>query len=187
MTKNEFVTPGITILTGPKNSGKTLICLRLIEMLREQSFPVKGLVSPGLYAEDRKIGILVRDIATGQEKQMAAFEPGWDPQVPGREWRFDMQAVKWGNERLKTAENAQILLIDELGYLEIEENRGWKAGLDLLDSGKFCHAVVVIRPDLLKEARKRWQPAHFVAVQANSDPKALAQKILTYLSESAKR
>ena len=118
---------------------------------------------------------------------MAAYQPGWDPQVPGREWRFDMQAVKWGNERLKTAENAQILLIDELGYLEIEENRGWKAGLDLLDSGKYCHAVVVIRPDLLKAARKRWRPAHFVAVQPNSNQEALAQKILTYLSESAKR
>jgi nucleoside-triphosphatase THEP1 len=185
MVKEVSITPGITILTGPKNSGKTLVCLRLIEMLQERSLSIKGLVSPGLYAGDRKIGILVRDIATRQEKQMAAYQPGWDPQVPSREWRFDMQAVKWGNERLKTAENAQILLIDELGYLEIEENRGWTAGLDLLDSGRYGHAVVVIRPDLLKAARKRWKPAHLVAVQGNSDQKSLAQKILTYLSESA--
>ena len=175
----------LIIISGPKNAGKTKVCLRLIEMLQDQSVPVSGLVSPGLYRDGRKTGILVRDIACGDEMQLAVYEPGWDPQVPEREWRFNMEAVIWGNKRLKTIKNAPFLLIDEMGFLEMEQNRGWTAGLDLLDSKDYHRAVVVIRPDLLEAVRLRWQPTYFLTVHQSSKWDKLARKIMDYLSESA--
>lgn len=177
--------PEIIIITGPKDTGKTRLCLRLIEILRQQERRVNGLVSPGLYQAGHKTGILAQDIASGEQKQLAFYDPGWDAQVPSRLWRFDMQVVEWGNQRLKKANNSEILIIDELGFLEMEQNRGWTAGLDLLDKKAFQHAVVVIRPDLLEAARLRWQPNAFITVLPDSDRDALASKILDYLSDSA--
>ncbi|BBB48575.1 nucleoside-triphosphatase [Pelolinea submarina] len=175
----------LTIISGQKNAGKTKLCLRLVEKLQQDSIQVNGLVSPGLYQEGHKVGILVRDIATGEEKPMAVFDPGWDPEVPEREWRFNMGAVEWGNECLIKAAHSDVLIIDELGFLEMEQNRGWTAGLGLLDSGDYKHALIVIRPDLLETACKRWKPNHFVAVQENFDTEELVDKICDYLRESA--
>ena len=177
--------PEVIIITGQKNTGKTKLCLRLIEMLHQQNRQVSGLISPGFYQAGQKTGILVQDIASGDQKQLAIYDPGWDPQVPKRLWRFDMQVVEWGNQRLKTAVNIDVLLIDELGYLELEENRGWTACLDLLDSKNYHYAVVVVRPDLLETARLRWQSNFFVTVEPDSNCDALALKILDYMRESA--
>ena len=177
--------PEIIIITGQKNAGKTRLCLRLVEILHQQNRQVSGLISPSLYQAGKKIGILVQDIASGNQKQLAIYDPGWDPQVPSRLWRFDTQVVEWGNQRLKSAVNIDVLMIDELGYLELEENRGWTAGLDLLGSNNFHCAVVVVRPDLLEIARLRWQPHAFVTVKQDSDRDTLALKVLDYLRESA--
>jgi nucleoside-triphosphatase THEP1 len=175
----------IIVITGQKDTGKTRLCMQLIELLRQQNRQVSGLVSPGLYQAGQKNGILVRDIASGEQKQLAFYDPGWDAQVPSREWRFDMQVVEWGNQRLKTVLKSDILVIDELGFLELEQNRGWTAGLNLLDTKAFQYAVVVVRPDLLETARLRWRSYAFDTVQANSDRDALAHKIMDYLRESA--
>lgn len=177
--------PETIIITGQKDTGKTRLCLRLIELLREQNRQVSGLVSPGLYQAGQKIGIFVQDIATGEEKQLAFYDPGWDAQVPARVWRFDMQVVEWGNQRLKKAPSCGVLIIDELGFLELEQNRGWTAGLDLLDTKAFKYAVVVVRPDLLEAASLRWQPHAFVRLQPDSDRDALALKLMNYMRESA--
>jgi nucleoside-triphosphatase THEP1 len=177
--------PEILIITGQKDTGKTRLCLRLIEVLKQQNRQVGGLVSPGLYQAGNKTGILVQEIKNGEQKQLAFYDPGWDVKVPERLWRFDMQAVEWGNQRLKNAANSDVLIIDELGYLEMEENRGWTAGLDLLDNRAFQYAVVVIRPDLLDAARLRWKPRAFVTVKADSDREAMVQKILDHYKESA--
>ncbi|MDK2982471.1 MAG: nucleoside-triphosphatase [Chloroflexota bacterium] len=177
--------PELFIITGARNVGKTRLCMRLIEMLQAQKRPVCGLVSPGIYENGCKTGILVREIASGDEKQLATYEPGWDPEVPSREWRFDMQAVEWGNERLQAIRKAEILLIDELGYLEMEQNRGWTAALSLLDGRKYEQAVLVIRPDLLDIARSRWHPSAFISVKSESEREEQALKLLAYLSASA--
>jgi len=55
-------------------------------------------------------------------------------------------------------------VVDELGPLEFEEGRGWLTGLAAVDCGAFTAAVVVVRPRLLAEARRRWPGAEVVEV-----------------------
>ena len=170
--------PEITIISGVRNIGKTNLCLLLIETLQKAGKDIKGIVSPGIYKHDRKVGIAVRDIASGKEREMAVFSPGWDPQRPEREWLFKMEVVRWANQQLKKAVPADYLLIDELGYLEFEEHRGWTNGLKILSGGLYKHAFVVIRPDLLVIAKERLHYKKKYLVEENTDLGELCKKLL---------
>lgn len=169
----------LSIITGRKNAGKTRLCLLLRDCLVAKDRAVSGIISPGIYQRGRKIGILAEDVASGERKQIASFSPGWDPQKPGREWFFDMRAIEWANEKLKTSVPTDCLIVDELGFLEFEQNRGWIEGIRALDEGQYNQAFAVIRPDLLETAQKRWQGAPVVTVQPGADLPLLAESIFS--------
>jgi nucleoside-triphosphatase THEP1 len=57
--------------------------------------------------------------------------------------------LEWGNLRLTQSVKTDLLMIDELGPLEFERQMGWTASFDLLKSGQFGIAMVVIRPECL--------------------------------------
>jgi hypothetical protein len=52
--------------------------------------------------------------------------------------------------------------VDELGPLEFRLGKGWQAGLDILDSGQYCLAFTVIRPEFLPLAKQRWPSAKLI-------------------------
>jgi hypothetical protein len=72
--------------------------------------------------------------------------------------------MAWGNDVLGAATPCDLLIVDELGPLEFERNRGWTDGLAAVDSGDYRHALVVVRPQLLPAARARWPHAQVVDV-----------------------
>ena len=55
----------------------------------------------------------------------------------------------------------RLLLIDEVGRLELLRNGGLTAALDILDAGPmptFAHTLIVVREELLELARERFEP-----------------------------
>ena len=178
-------TPEIIVISGQRNVGKTLLCLKLIERLKSANLSIKGIVSPGLYMGGKKVGIIARDIASGEERQFAKYSLGWDIQKPEREWLFLDEGISWANERIKNAFPADIILIDELGYLEFEENDGWMAAMEGLDKGLFKHAVVVIRPDLLIQAGNRWNISGTIVVKQGDNFSEISEKIADQLMDKA--
>lgn len=174
----------ITLISGLRDAGKTNLCLELIRRLNQTERTIKGIVSPGLYKDGKKIGIMARDVATGEERQFAKYSVGWDVQRPEREWRFLNGGIEWANMRLKQAVPTDILFIDEIGYLEMEENGGWTAAPENLDTGLFQHAIVVIRPDLLDNARERWMVNRVILVKEEDNPVNLTEKIMPYLADN---
>lgn len=185
MGQNQEYLHNITIISGKRDIGKTNLCQLLRKKIVQAGKKVSGLVSPGLYMGKRKIGILTEDIQTGESRQIARFAPGWDPENPNREWDFDQEAVSWGNECLKNCVPSDYLIIDELGYLEFEEDQGWTAGLKALDRGEFNHSFVVIRADLVKLAQARWGKNAIITLKEGDDLEKLADKILSHFSDSA--
>ena len=170
--------PELTVISGIRNIGKTNLCLLLIEKLQRAGKDIKGVVSPGIYQNGRKVGIAVRDIASGEEQEMAVFSPGWDPERPEREWLFNMDVVNWANQQLGKAVPADYLLIDELGFLEFEEQHGWTNGLKILSGGLYKHAFVVVRPELLTIAKERLHYENSVLVDKSSDISEMCDKLL---------
>ena len=168
----------ITIISGERGSGKTLLCILLKKAFRDMGKTVEGVISPGLYQNGRKIGILAEDISSGQRRQIASFSPGWDEHNPEKEWKFDFEEIEWINERLKTIPPSENLIIDEVGILELRENAGWTGALVKIDEGKYGHAYVVVRPVLLQIAENRWPRAKIFSVTSTDEPDIQLEKLL---------
>jgi nucleoside-triphosphatase THEP1 len=63
--------------------------------------------------------------------------------------------LSWGHDVLTHSVPCDLLIVDELGPLEIERDRGWVVAFDVLRSGSFAMAVVVVRPELVSQAQLR--------------------------------
>lgn len=167
----------LLLLTGPRGSGKSSLCAQLARLGREAGLDVAGLLSPARIVAGQKVGIDTVDLRTGQQRQLARQNE--NPAPGERAWRFDAAVIAWGNTILKTATPCDLLIVDELGPLEWEENRGWLAGLSALDSGQYRAAVAVVRPELLAPAQNRWPTATVIEASAVPDPRALWRVLLS--------
>jgi nucleoside-triphosphatase THEP1 len=178
------MTTALTILTGPGGSGKTTLCRELAAAARRSGRDVAGVLSPGRFAETRKVGIDAMDPRSGEIRPLA-----WrhDATRPGTlelcSWSFDQAVLTWGNGLLGRATPCDLLVVDELGPLELLERRGWIAGLEALDSGGYERALAVVRPGLLEHAHARWPRAALVDV---GDASA-RQRLVTLFTGAASR
>ena len=68
-------------------------------------------------------------------------------------FRFDPETLAWGNDVLARASTCHLLVVDELGPLEIKRGQGWQKAFDVLRGNNFALAVVVVRPELLEQVK----------------------------------
>jgi nucleoside-triphosphatase len=137
----------IVVITGPAGSRKTALCLRIVDAARERGLLVRGVVSPPRLVGGAKVGIDVLDVSSGERRALA--ESGVVTDGPAtKSWHFHADALEWGAGVLRRSLPCDLLLIDELGPLELLRGTGWAMAVDLLRSGEFRWAVVVVRPRL---------------------------------------
>jgi len=178
------------LVTGERGAGKTVFCRAVVEAVRALPGPpaVAGVVSPRAYEGGGQVGIDVEDLRTGRRRRLATLRSPGEParSQATRLWRFDEEALAWGNEVLRSATPCDLLVVDELGPLEFEESGGWSAGLAAVDSGAFSAAVVVVRPRLLPEARRRWPAAEVVEMAGPAGATAAAAHLVGRLFGEAR-
>jgi nucleoside-triphosphatase len=142
----------LTTISGPSGSGKTTLCLRLAEQALLVDLDCAGLISPARFEGDRKTGIDLLDVRSLARQPLAHLDT-----VPGKlrtgAFRFDLDTVQWGVQLLKTACPCDVLIIDELGPLELERGQGWTNAIQVVGSAQFQLAVVVVRPNLIQDFR----------------------------------
>jgi hypothetical protein len=182
--------PARFLVTGERGAGKTVFCRALVEAVRALPGPpaVGGVISPGAYEGGEQVGIDVEDLCTGRRRRLATLRPAGEPasSEATKLWRFDEDALAWGDRVLRSATPCGLLVVDELGPLELEEGRGWLGGLAAVDSGAFTAAVAVVRPRLLSEARRRWPSVEVVeAGGVAGDAAAAAARLTRRLFPSA--
>lgn len=156
----------LTLLTGPRGSGKTTWCVRYVSHAREKGLHPAGLLSPAIFHDGKKIGIDLLDISTGEQRPLARRCPQSSQDIQLGHWCFTASTLDWGNQILNTLHDQDLILLDELGPLEFEKGVGLLAGLQLIDEKRFHQAIVVIRPDLLQPACSRWPEAGVVDVSS---------------------
>jgi nucleoside-triphosphatase THEP1 len=153
----------LTILTGPSGLGKTTLCREVAEAARSAGHDVAGLVCPASFTQSRKVGISAHDLRTRETRELAWLP---DPARPGGlthgQWTFDESVLAWGNELFQRATPCELLIVDELGRLELLEQRGWTSGVSALSSRDYERALVVVRTDLVSHALSLWPEASVV-------------------------
>lgn len=87
------------------------------------------------------------------------FQAGDTPAKRIGAWVFVQSTIAWVNGRLADVQDCDLLVIDELGPLELEDGEGFQEALAVLQRRPFAFAVVVVRPELVKRALQRWPDA----------------------------
>jgi nucleoside-triphosphatase len=141
----------ITVITGGRGIGKTTYCSQVIEAARKAGLSVRGLLSPGRFSEGKKNGIFLTDLGSGETRLLASSLPQEIEGLSFGYWVFDQKVLEWGNQCLIQSKGADILIIDELGYLEFNLKVGLISSFDLLRGQDYGMAMVIIRPELLKD------------------------------------
>jgi nucleoside-triphosphatase THEP1 len=153
---------GLTILTGNRGSGKTRTCQRWVEKARQAGWTVAGLISPAVFEQGEKTGIDVVNLATGERRRLADRVDRQSGFHVTDHWDFSPVVVDWCNDVLGEIHPCDLLIVDELGPLEIYKNQGWVKAFDALRENLYRIAVVVIRPELMEDARSLWPDAGIV-------------------------
>ena len=173
-------------LTGNVQTGKTRWLMRHIEKLEVEGTQVCGVVAPGVWKKHpdgfEKLGIdnlllpekrlipFARrdDLARPEDKQYAS-----QSEQARLHWVINDDAIAHVNEhfdelaRIESPGN-RILVVDELGRLELEYGAGLTSAVALVDRGAtpaFPHAIVVVRAELLEAAKARFANAPWNGMQ----------------------
>ena len=149
--------PGLIILSGDIEQGKTRVCMQVADAMKAQGWDVAGILSPAVWKASEKIAIDSLDLRTGETRQLAIRTINAEsPQgLRTKRWQFNADTLAWCNQVFTGMGSCDLLIIDELGPLEFERGQGMLAAFDAVEVGDYRLALVVVRPSLLAQARQR--------------------------------
>ena len=140
----------ILVVSGTRGAGKSAGCQALIDRYRRPGRKIAGILTPGRFDQGQKTGYFALDLAGGASRLFASRVTGEIDGLRFGHWVFDPAVFEWGNQCLRQASDADILVVDELGFLEFDLHTGWTAGLETLQGRDYRLALVVIRPECIE-------------------------------------
>jgi nucleoside-triphosphatase THEP1 len=147
----------VIFISGGRGVGKTTLCGQVVRRMRVGGWQVAGFLSPARFdASGRKVGIDLLDVASGERHPLAQVRSRGPTDV-GR-YVFNRETIRLGENLARTAPPNGLLVVDELGPMELERGQGWVGALEALQAGHFRAALVVVRPELLETARRQIAP-----------------------------
>ena len=139
----------VVILSGERGVGKTTVCRETVALARGRGHACAGIVT---LARDGARDVC--DVRSGERRRLTEGPDDGSVVVQGR-FRFNAETLTWGSAVLRRSVPCDLLVVDEIGPLEIERDGGWVVAFDVLRGGSFALAVAVVRPELVAQAQRR--------------------------------
>jgi nucleoside-triphosphatase THEP1 len=137
-------TSSVIVIVGPSGAGKSTLCGRLIHEAARRGIGVGGVVARTRLCDGLVDGLDVVNVATGERRPLAEFDRPTGGPVTGR-WHFHEAAFADGLNWCRQVPPGALFVVDEIGPLELVQQRGWAPLVPVL----AAHAgpvVVVVRP-----------------------------------------
>jgi nucleoside-triphosphatase THEP1 len=168
------------VVTGPQNAGKTAAVIDVAKRLRAIDAPVAGVVQLGVVEEGRKVGFTLRDIATGEEAQLASRDERGRGDF-GTRFRFSEEGFRLGREALARACDGGVLIIDELGPVELRGAGHMPAVRKAISTPGLSGAVVVVRRHLVPSLLAALEASDAVVIDVEDAADGALDAILSEL------
>ena len=172
-------------ITGLPGSGKTQTLLRIIQLLEQEDVKVGGMVTEPIVEKQRRVGFQITNWLT-KEHAVFAHETLKSRIRSGR-YGVNLEALEdVGARALQEAkEGADVIVIDEVGKMEVESDVFTKAVTDALDANKSIVMTLhkKSRNPLLQDIRRRDELRLLEVTPVNKN--LLAFKIVRLLTGKA--
>ena len=144
-------------ITGLPNTGKTQLLMKIIDMLEAEEMIVGGMITEAIIFRNKKVGFYVIDWLTKKKRKFA--HENIESNIHVENYGVDMRALDAvGVKAIKTAiAEADVIIIDEVGKMEVESPGFVKVVNDALD----CDKPLILtlhkksRNPLLQDIRRR--------------------------------
>ena len=136
------------VITGPTGSGKTPLVNSVVGELGRRGIPVAGFLQPAIIENGKKIGFQVQDAATGEVLDLARRVARGDGAF-GTSFEFFDEGFDLGRRALADLASGSVLVIDELGPVELRGGGHWPAVERALATTDLAGLVVVVRRTLV--------------------------------------
>jgi nucleoside-triphosphatase THEP1 len=147
----------VLILTGKIGSGKTTACRKITKITAEKGLKTGGILTPPIYSDGKKTGYYAEDLSTGERWGLGSKDtgPGETGTVFGL-YRFLIGGFARAFGVLKTAmaDRCGLIVLDEIGPLEIVHKKGFWRILETLFDVKDSYLLLVVRPSLIEDVKK---------------------------------
>ena len=137
----------LVVVTGPTGVGKSTVCRRVVDLVRSLGLAAGGIVTERRVDDGRGAGLDVVDVATDERRPLAEWDRVTGGATTGR-WHFHPEALVFGLARCGRVPPEALLVIDELGPLELLQHEGWAPLVPLLRA-HIGPVMVVVRPSLI--------------------------------------
>ena len=145
------------LLTGEIGVGKTTVCQKVVELARAHGRCPRGVLTPPLYdAAGAKIGFEALNVDSQRRWLLAHTERHLDGPRIGA-YVFDKKGLERAIGVLRGAisTEADLLIVDEIGPLELAQDEGFAPVLEELPLRGPAHVLLVVRPSLVRHLRRR--------------------------------
>ena len=133
----------VIIVTGTIGIGKTTVCRKLVEILRNKGYTCGGILTSK--AADK--GIIIEDIQSGEKETLASINTVYHGPRTAK-YFFNPNGINFGIRAIDKGTSATILIVDEIGHLELR-GKGFVKTPELIKAGKVKNCLLVIRKELL--------------------------------------
>jgi nucleoside-triphosphatase len=126
----------LLFVTGQPGIGKTTVLLRVVDALKAKRYDVRGMISREIREQGTRVGFEIIDLCTEQKGWLAHIRQFSGPQVG--KYRVNLNDLKniGANSILNAIKNADVVVVDEIGPMELFSQAFKDAILQAVDGTK---------------------------------------------------
>ena len=133
----------VIVVTGAIGVGKSAVCEKVIRIARSEGHTCGGVIARKAENED----IIIEDVQTGETRVLASTSTAYQGPRTAK-YSFSREGFDFGVRAIEKGALSDILLVDELGRLELR-GQGFAGVIEQIGDGNVKNCVVVIRSELL--------------------------------------
>ena len=170
----------LVIVTGAIGSGKTTVCQKLIEILRNRGCACSGILTH----KGADQSIIIEDVKSRKKMVLAGTCSAYSGPRTFK-YSFNSQGIDFGIKAI-TENTGDILFVDEVGQLELR-GEGFTNVLELIKSGNFKNCILVIRSQLLSAFLSQLPGTPLVFETSTDNRSQLPESIASMLLKALKK